>query len=35
MVARRWRERGGNLPAQALYAALGFGAVYGYHCRVA
>lgn len=26
--------RGGNVPAQALYAALGFGVVYGYHYRV-
>ncbi|MOA18080.1 ribosomal-protein-alanine N-acetyltransferase [compost metagenome] len=27
--------RGGNLPAQALYASLGFGEVYAYHYRVA
>ncbi len=26
--------RGGNLPAQQLYASLGFEAVYGYHYRV-
>lgn len=26
--------RGGNLPAQQLYASLGFAPVYGYHYRV-